>query len=495
MTRTVAALCVTLLLAFWVAACGGDGTAAPTPTALPDTPASTPATATPSPAPTPTPVATEAATPTPSPSPAATATASPAATATASPAAAATPEEEPPLPDQIREILEDVADVRGLEAPPTLRALTIARRDVRDTYVDLFTVEERLRIGETTQLYRLLGYLDEDEHLWDITLSFLDAVLGFYSPEHKTLWVVTEGEGVGLGDLDRGERRTLAHEILHALQDYQFDLDATYSRVEDVLDAELAFTAVVEGDAVVHTDRYTRQYLAAPAGGGLFLVGALHQLPDIPPAVIRELYFPYTTGADAVRHILREQGVEALNGYLAEPLPATTLILHPELLGTGWEPEWIPDSFLLREQVRESLGPGWELRLTGWLGEFHLLNYLLGDAPYYSGWLRAPGNQTAVEAAEGWAGDRYYLFGKGQATVMAVRVRFAVPEDAREFAEAHRAAATAGARVVQRGELTLATQENGTVIVLVEPAGREVVFVIGTSAEVALAALEPLLKG
>ena len=37
----------------------------------------------------------------------------------------------------------------------------------------------------------------------------------------------------GLGGLDRGERRTLAHEIVHALQDYHFDLDATFAHVED----------------------------------------------------------------------------------------------------------------------------------------------------------------------------------------------------------------------------------------------------------------------
>ena len=78
---------------------------------------------------------------------------------------------------------------------------------------------------------------------------------------------------------------------------------------------------------------------------------------------------------------------------------------------------------------------------------------------------------------------------------MAVRVRFTGPEDAREFAEAHRAIATGGAKVVERGDLTIATRDDGAVIVLLEPAGREVVFAIGTSAEVALAALEPLLKG
>ena len=75
-----------------------------------------------------------------------------------------------------------------------MRALTVARRDLRDVYVDLFTAEERVRIDETTKLYRLLGYLDEDEHLWDITLSFLDAVLGFYAPGEKTLW---GGHGTG----------------------------------------------------------------------------------------------------------------------------------------------------------------------------------------------------------------------------------------------------------------------------------------------------------
>ena len=491
MSRTVAALCVTLLLAFCVAACGGAETAPPAPTALPATPTPTlaPATATPSPTPpaTATASATEAATATPS--------SSPASPTTATATATATPEEAPPPPDEIREILDDVADVRGLEAPATLRALTVARRDLRDVYVDLFTAEERVRIDETTKLYRLLGYLDEDEHLWDITLSFLDAVLGFYAPGEKTLWVVTEQDGVGLGGLDRGERRTLAHEIVHALQDYHFDLDATFARLEDNLDAELAFIAVVEGDAVEHTDRYARSYLAAPAGGGLFFLGAVHQLPDIPPPIIRELYFPYTAGADAMRRALRERGVETLNGYLTEPPPATTLILHPELLDTGWEPERIPDSLLLREQIGESLGPGWELKLTGSIGEFHLLNYLLGDAPFSPGWLRTPANQTAVEAAEGWVGDRYYLYGNGQATVIAARVRFNGPEDAREFAEAHRAIATGGAKVVERGDLTIATREDGAVVVLLEPAGRDVVFAIGTSAEVALAALEPLLKG
>ena len=414
------------------------------------------------------------------------------------PAAAATPEEPPPLPDAIREILEDVAEVRGLEAPPALHALTVARSGVENVYTGLVGEEDRRRIDDTTKLYRLLGYLDEDEHLWDITLSFLDAVLGFYSSDHKILWVVTDKEGVGLDELDRGQRETLAHEIIHALQDYHFDLNATYDIVGDNLDRELAFTAVVEGDAVVHTDRYSDRFLSVPGGGGLYFLASANQLGGIPAPIIRELYFPYTTGARWAGGVLADEGAEGLDAFLAEPPPATTLILHPELMDTGWEPEWIYDSFLPERQIRGSLGLGWHTRLSGSIGEFHLLNYLVGNALFGANWLYDPGNRTAIDAAAGWAGDRYYLFehsGEDGQAVMVARVRFAGEEDAREFARTHRSVATRRAEVVEEDALTLATRPDGNVVALIEPVGRDVIFAIGTSAEVVRAALEPLLKG
>ena len=73
-------------------------------------------------------------------------------------------------------------------------------------------------------------------------------------------------------------------------------------------------------------------------------------------------------------------------------------------------------------------------------------------------------------------------------------VRFVSEEDAREFAEVHRAFATGAADVVEEEGLTLATQTNGNVTGLLKPGGREVIFAIGTSAKVVRAALEPLLK-
>ena len=191
--------------------------------------------------------------------------------------------------------------------------------------------------------------------------------------------------------------------------------------------------------------------------------------------------------------MLATQGVEALNVYLRYP-PSTSVILHPELLESGWERERV--SSLDFPGLRTSLVPlGLQAAAWGSLGEFLLLNYLLGDAPTPSDWRQDPWTQTALQAAAGWAGDYYYLYGGVEDWVLVVRVRFVSEEDAREFAEAQRAVATAGAEVVEAGAITLATQDNGNVTALLEPVGRDVIFAIGTSAEVARAPWAPLVEG
>jgi len=438
------------------------------------------------------PASTEAATPSPTDTPSATAAA---ATATREPEGNAGQEDIPPLPASVRKILDEVAEVRELEAPATMRALTVARANLYDTYLELVSEEDRQRMDETTVLYRLLGYLDEDEDLWEIQISFLDLVLGFYSSDHKTLWVVTDEEGVGLEELTPSQRDTLVHEIIHALQDYHFDLNATFKRVQHSLDAELAFTSVVEGDAVIHTDLHSRRGLSLPAAGGVHFLGVSHQLPRIPPAILRELYLPYTTGATWARGVLQSEGTEGLNALLTDPPAASTLILHPELMSTGWEPERVGDLDLPVRNVRAALGPRWFWVSSGTLGEFHLANYLIGNAPFQGGWLFAPANRQALDAAGGWAGDRYSLFEKGDERVLLARVRFVDDGEAAQFARTHESVATRRADVVEDGGLTLVTRPDGNVVGLVEPVGRDVIFAIGTNVEVVRAALAALVGG
>ena len=409
----------------------------------------------------------------------------PAPTATASvpvPAATASPEGETTLPDAVRTILVDIAALRELDPPPALHALTISRRDLPALIERLTTDEELRRFDELTTLYRLLGHLRRDQDLWSVRQTFLDLVLGLYAPTEKTLWVVTEREGVGLDELAPRQMQTLAHEIMHALQDYHFDLETGQDLLPPHdLDRTLAWTAAVEGDAVVHTSRYAERVHAWPAGGSLFFLAVAPQPGVLPPSIARELYFPYTTGADWAREILSREGLEALNAFIADPPAATAIILHPELLASGWAPEAVA-----LPPLTMALEDGWRLESDGVLGEFHIDNYL---------WAGEVFPRVATAAAAGWAGDRYSVYVRGDASVLVARVRFVDAQEAREFAEAHREFALGGAAVVEAGSLTLATQANGNVIALAEPLGRDAIFAIGTDSQAARAALEALLAG
>ena len=420
--------------------------------------------------------------------------------------AAGTPVPELTLSDELRAFIDEVADARQLRAPSELRIRTVSSSALADAYLGAETAEEEWEIDQETRVFRALGYIGADEHMRDINRSIAGNLLGFYSTRTRTIWLATEYAEAEFEDLTADERDTLAHEIIHALQDHHFDLAATYGETEDLdvlrldLDASLAWQAVVEGDATLHTDRFAGRVSVIPIGGGRYFLAAAGESADIPASIWREAYFPYSTGADWARVVLENHGIEALNAYLVEPPPATAFILHPELASTGWEPEPVSSVDFL--PFRRGLIPlGLRVSAYGTFGEFYLLNYLLRDVPFSPYWLDDLRNWPAVEAAEGWSGGFYYLYeafpydeeGKSANWVLVARIRFVSEEDAREFADMHREVATRGANVVEDGIVTLATQENGNGTALLAPIGREVIFAIGANAEVARAVLEPLI--
>ena len=396
-----------------------------------------------------------------------------------------------PVSGEMEELLAEVAEVRGLEAPLDLRIGTVTPDNVAGVYLGESTELQETVYRKWTRLYQLLGFLTGDQHMGEIERSLTSNYAGFYSFE-GILWIVTEEHGVAPKDFSPYERETVVHEMIHAIQDHHFSLSAKYQNLGWNLDGYLAFTAVIEGDAEVHTARITGNAEPTMAGTGYDFLDGPNWITDVPPAIAREFAFPYVAGVAWAREVLATQGLEGLNSYLNRP-PSTSLILHPELVELGWRPDRV--STLDFPGLRASLLPlGLRASALGSLGEFLLLNYLLGNAPAPSDWRQDAWTQTAIEAAAGWSGDFYFLYEGIAQRVLVARVRFVSEEDAREFAEAQRAVATEGADVVQEGILTLATGENG-VTVLLEPVGRDVIFAIGSNAEVARAAVEPLLEG
>ncbi|MCA9565414.1 MAG: hypothetical protein KC561_18075, partial [Myxococcales bacterium] len=270
--------------------------------------------------------------------PESTATAPVSATAVATETQAAPPE---PLPAAVQDVLNTVAAARNLAAPPALRAKVVTQNEVAGILREALTEEDRRWFAQTTTLYRLLGYLDADETYLEIYEGFASgAVIGLYDPVVDTLYVVTRG-GRGFDELSPGELETLAHELVHALQDYHFPLDVTAKATQDDLDQNLAWLAAVEGDAVAHEGAATRR--------GLLPAGRLYALGDFlrpsalatPAPIERELRFPYTTGANWIAGVKAEGGTTAIDALIADPPASTAVVLHPER-GAGWEPERPP---------------------------------------------------------------------------------------------------------------------------------------------------------
>ena len=90
-------------------------------------------------------------------------------------------EEAPPLPEDIRRMLEEVAEARGLKAPSGLRVRIVAPDDAVDAYTGFFSEEDRALMEEGSALYELLGYVEPGESLWDVTVGLAELIAGFYS--------------------------------------------------------------------------------------------------------------------------------------------------------------------------------------------------------------------------------------------------------------------------------------------------------------------------
>ena len=410
-------------------------------------------------------------------------TATPGASATATNHAAPSATSQPLSPG-LQKILNDVASVRQLAPPPTLQVNLIARSDLPALMESLLTPEDRKWFRDTTTLYRLLGHFRDDQDYESVYQSFgSQAVLGLYSPLDDALWVVHEdGQQVDLENLPADQKSTLAHELVHAIQDYQFKLDQVYTKTVGNLDWGLTYTSAVEGDAVVHEREYTKKFSFRIGSGPVMFAAAGGQVAyDVPPSVARELLFPYTTGVDWIGEIKRSLGLAKVNEIIQDPPMGSTYVMHPELLAQGFKPADVrlPD-------VTPALGSGWQRQSGGQFGEFQVRNYLQ---------LHVSGGRSAT-AAQGWQGDHYDVYVNGDQSVATFRLRFASEQDAKEFVDAQKDWLTsADGTASDENGATLYQTSNGKVTATAPQSGEEVIFAIGSSKDVAAKAIQALMKG
>jgi hypothetical protein len=173
------------------------------------------------------------------------------------------------------------------------------------------------------QVWKALFVVGEDENASDaIDGVFGGAVTGFYSPgQDRIVLVVPEGEDPQI------DPSTLAHELVHAMQDQYHDL--TRPRyVGATQDADLAVDGVVEGEAVHVEELYDARCaanwscLAPPDSGGGG--GGGGTTPDYNFGILQTVLQPYADGAFYVETLVDEGGWSAVNETMNRPPNATS---------------------------------------------------------------------------------------------------------------------------------------------------------------------------
>ena len=240
-----------------------------------------------------------------------------------------------------------------------------------------------------------------------------DQLAGYYEPTDGTMYMASD-----LGDEEASA--TLAHELVHALQDQRWSLgDRSKYRPGDG-DRSEAVSALAEGDAT--SAMFDVMIARAAPGQGRSALdmpdevfaeqirGSLDTGPKASaPHIMRaSLVAPYIYGTLFVHALRRQGGWTAVNGAWDVPPITSEQFLHVD----KWAAHEAP--IAVTAPTFAALGAGWRLADEDSEGE-------LGVRLAYGEWMD---EKAAAELAAGWGGDRGVLLRDGDRAAFAWRLRY-----------------------------------------------------------------------
>jgi len=320
------------------------------------------------------------------------------ASAAASVAASAGPSAEPDQAVYAR-IESQVETIRELQRTSTVTPVLLDSAGVRDWLTKANAAQtNHAALANETKLFVHLGLLPAGSDLEQMELDLqAGQVVGFYDPESKGLYILSDSGGVG-----PVQKITFSHEYTHALQDQVFGLDKLAIDTPDQGDRDLARTALAEGDATLAMTLWSTKNMSLPdllaVVGDPGSAAQTQQLAKAPTILRESLMFPYLDGLAFVQSIYDKGGWAAIDQLYANPPDSTSQILHPDLYTRRVKP-----AAVTVPAVPPALD-GWKLTMQDTLGELQLRIWLEGQDP------SSAVTTTAASAVSSWAGDRVALY-------------------------------------------------------------------------------------
>jgi hypothetical protein len=311
-------------------------------------------------------------------------------------------------PDFTR-IMDRLESVRGLIFLEEVNKIVIDRDQMRQNFVtDLQEEGEDIEVEKA--LYVALHIMDPETDLYQTYVDLLSSqVASYYDADNHIFYEVVDPDHPVVF-----REFIAAHEFIHALQDQYAYLDHEFENDDE----HLAFLCVVEGDAVFHQYMYL-DTMTSSERQDLFAFAATLDIPVVNQFLENVLMLRYDLGLEFVAQ-MSFSGVDVTSGVdaLYEKLPISTeQVMHPEKYM----------SYELPLPVTLPSLPGWEILTDDVFGEA-VLGTILKE------YIDA---ERAVTAAQGWGGDRYGYYQKGEEYVLIVNTFWDTESDAAEFYRAY----------------------------------------------------------
>jgi hypothetical protein len=301
-------------------------------------------------------------------------------------------------------MLRRVESARGLQSTKGVPGVLLDRTALIARVKDHVTRElppEAIR-DEGLEL-ELFGFLPPNFDYEAAEYKLLqDQLAGYYEPSDGTMYMAND-----LGDAEAGA--TLAHELVHALQDQRWNLGDRSKYRPGEGDRSEAVSALAEGDAtsamfdiMIAENAPASHKTAVDIPDGVFAEQIRNGMNEGPgasaPRIMRSsLAAPYIYGTLFIHELRRRGGWNEVNAAWDNPPTTTEQLLHLEKWLAHEPPVPVP------APTFAALGPGWKVSDEDSEGE-------LGVRLAFEEWMDP---ETAANASEHWGGDRGVLLRNG----------------------------------------------------------------------------------
>lgn len=324
------------------------------------------------------------------------------------------------------EVVKEMSQITGWGLKTPLKKSIRSREDIHAYVLKQMDDEKDAKARyASTRSAEAFGLIPKGFNLDTFLVDLLtEQIAGLYDPKAHEFYIA---DWIPADE----QRMVMAHELTHALQDQQFDIEPWVRAARPNDDAEMAREAVLEGSAMAGMLEYELKDKGLklkdlPEFDPSVFVGDLAETPILkkaPPFIKDSLMFPYFSGLTFSMGVLKSGGWPAFTSVFARPPANTQQILHPELYFANRAP-----TPLKVELPAAAPGENWVLLEENSLGE-------LGWKEVLRQFLDEP--RAKAMAAE-WDGDAYATFEQknSKRLMLFARIRLAdLVSASRFFAE------------------------------------------------------------